>query len=504
MRLSVLCFLLCCSSLLCAEDWTLGASAFSVESRSASSAEQKAAVDLPRLLLEKIGKDAEHILSGQELLEHELYELQTKRLSLFLQLSREIRLRDSLVLSEKKPNKLKKKLAAEEEKILEIEEKIKANLAEAEQKKAGVPETAESHSSLTQSIVLYQGDEMSLYEEAEEIIRTQDIVSKKINGLISGSLVTYGDYAAVTAELTLYPGATPAGTVTEVGALADITYIADNLAYGLLPLIVNTIPVNLYFDIVPEDAAAGAKIFIDDVLQSTEGGAVQTSYGLHTVEIESDGFFPQKITYNFKDSADYQIRIPLEKMNDGTFTVTFADAPSGSAYANASLLGYIEESSDTTIVTINGRSVVGQFVSAAKDGKTQDFFYYIPPDMQKQGAALGMNVKLKDTDAVINERRIWMYRGYSAFMLSLPLAVLSYGKYLTTRNGYKLGAEGSDALDNWTRITQLTAGMAIVSGGFFIIELVRYLHSASSVLPQEPYMLYTNMNTDINNTERGE
>ena len=212
MRLSVLCFLLCCSSLLCAEDWTLGASAFSVESRSASSAEQKAAVDLPRLLLEKIGKDAEHILSGQELLEHELYELQTKRLSLFLQLSREIRLRDSLVLSEKKPNKLKKKLAAEEEKILEIEEKIKANLAEAEQKKAGVPETAESHSSLTQSIVLYQGDEMSLYEEAEEIIRTQDIVSKKINGLISGSLVTYGDYAAVTAELTLYPGATPAGT----------------------------------------------------------------------------------------------------------------------------------------------------------------------------------------------------------------------------------------------------------------------------------------------------
>ncbi len=502
-RLAILCFLLACSSLFFAEDWTLGASAFSVESRSASSAERKAAEDIPKLLLEKIGTGAGHILSQRELVERDLYDLQTKRLSLFLQLSREMRLRDSLVLSEQKAAKLKKKLAAAEEKIRDIEEKIAANLAEAEQKKALAADSLGENQrpSLAETIVLYKGDELSLYEGVEEIIRTQDIVSKKINGLISGSMVTYGDYAAVTAELTLYPGATPAGTVTEVGALADVTDIADNLAYGLLPLIVNAVPVRLHFDILPDTALAGAKIFIDDVLQPREDGegyVIQTSYGVHTVEIESEGFFPQKITYSFTDSADYQIRIPLEKMNDGTFTITIADSPAGSTYANASLLGYIEESSDTSIVTINGKSVIGQFVSTAADGSTQDFFYYIPPDMQKQGAALGVKPKLRDADTVINERRIWMYRGYSAFMLSLPLAVLSYGKYLTTRNGYKLGAETSDALDNWTYITQLTAGMAVISGGFFIIELVRYLHSASSVMPQEPYIL------SIPSTEGGE
>lgn len=96
-------------------------------SRGQSSAE--AAKVLPQLILERISSGSIRQLPEKEVLDRKLKELQTERLSLFLQLSKENQARDALVLSTGSQRKLKKSLKAEDEKIAEIEDKIKENLS---------------------------------------------------------------------------------------------------------------------------------------------------------------------------------------------------------------------------------------------------------------------------------------------------------------------------------------------------------------------------------------
>ena len=84
---------------------------------------------MPQLILEQIAENSIRSVSSQEQLDRELYALQTERLSLFLQLSKENKTRDSLVLSKTNPRELKKAIREEEEKISEIEKKIDENLS---------------------------------------------------------------------------------------------------------------------------------------------------------------------------------------------------------------------------------------------------------------------------------------------------------------------------------------------------------------------------------------
>ena len=88
-------------------DWVIGAMKFNC-GQNAGVPLQKAARDLPAAMLELIGNDTGHLLSESEKRNRALYELQTDRLSYFLQLSREIKVRDSLFLTETNEKKLKK------------------------------------------------------------------------------------------------------------------------------------------------------------------------------------------------------------------------------------------------------------------------------------------------------------------------------------------------------------------------------------------------------------
>ncbi|WP_273464518.1 hypothetical protein, partial [Treponema berlinense] len=94
-----------------------------------NSSNAKIASVLPQLILEQIAENSIRSVSSQEQLDRELYALQTERLSLFLQLSKENKTRDSLVLSKTNPRELKKAIREEEEKISEIEKKIDENLS---------------------------------------------------------------------------------------------------------------------------------------------------------------------------------------------------------------------------------------------------------------------------------------------------------------------------------------------------------------------------------------
>ena len=125
--------------------WTLAAVEFSfsqMKNRTESSSE--AAKVLPQLILERISSGAIRQVPETEILDRKLKDLQTERLALFLQLSKENQARDALVLTTADSKKLRKLIKAEDEKIAEIEKQIKENLENAEKEIAESKKNAES------------------------------------------------------------------------------------------------------------------------------------------------------------------------------------------------------------------------------------------------------------------------------------------------------------------------------------------------------------------------
>ena len=118
-----------CSASLYADDWILAAVPFSA---SASQAElesaQKAAKDLPSLILGCLEGRGGHLLEESEIERRVRYELKEERKELFTQLSSEIRSRDAIMFNSGS-KKQKKQLAKEsDKKIEEIRKKISYNL----------------------------------------------------------------------------------------------------------------------------------------------------------------------------------------------------------------------------------------------------------------------------------------------------------------------------------------------------------------------------------------
>ncbi|MBQ3965546.1 MAG: hypothetical protein II684_01785, partial [Treponema sp.] len=118
-------------------NWVLAAQKYSFAQKGSRglSMEQFATV-LPQLILAQIAVEGTRVLPSQEVLDRKLDTLQTERLSLFLQLSKEYQTRDALVVNTRKPKKLEKDLAAAQKKIDEIQKKIDENLEKTEKEKA--------------------------------------------------------------------------------------------------------------------------------------------------------------------------------------------------------------------------------------------------------------------------------------------------------------------------------------------------------------------------------
>ena len=115
-------------------DWVLAAQKFTFSQRREQSASSlQFATVLPQLILEQIAVDGTRVLPNQEVLDRKLNELQTERLSLFLQLSKEYQSRDALVLNNPKPKKLTKALETSQKKIDELQKKIDENLSQVEE-----------------------------------------------------------------------------------------------------------------------------------------------------------------------------------------------------------------------------------------------------------------------------------------------------------------------------------------------------------------------------------
>ncbi len=474
--------------------WLLSALPFEL-SGSKSAAVGQAATDIPTLILEKIAGDASHVLSFSEQLDRQLFQLQTDRLSLCLQLSRELKVRDGLVLGEANARKLKKKIAEEEKKIAQIEESIRQNLAEVELLK-GRYDSADEGPSVIEEISILDRHAFSLLELPEGEDLDLFARTKGLSGLISGSIESFGNFVSVTAELRCYPGGWSAGSVTEVGELNELSDLADNLVVALLPKIANTMPVDIHFTISPEEALASCQIFIDGILLKEGAQDATVSYGEHKVEICADGYFTKSVSYRFTESSHYAMTVPMEKMSNGTFDLTFLGDVEGAAFSNAGLNGFISSAKRNLPITINGKPVLGRFIAGlnadlmAQEGDfskrtTGDYYYYAAPELQDDGGRLELKLKPRPTEAEIHKRRIWSYRGYSALMLALPAAFLAYGNYLEVKDGYMRGGELLGNLDNAVDFSNTATTVAALTGGFFLFELFRYVHKVSGLLPQE-------------------
>ena len=289
--------------------WVVAAQKFKIDDMLAADAvNSKTAETIPSDILEKIGYTAMRNVYPDERFERTVYKLRTERQSLFLQLSAEYKKRDSLVISNYSDLKLKAAIRESEKKIKDIQKKIDANLAELKKateetekqmqlvmnEKAAAEENSsefERYKNLfknifkreenliqQEQITFYRDDYTALFslpENQKDLSITnplceKTIVSAGINSLITGQFSKYGDYISVSVELYSFPGGRNIGSVTEVGSVQELELINTSIVMQLIPMLSNSIPVQLEIAIEPKEAEEKTMVYIDNVLQKLE------------------------------------------------------------------------------------------------------------------------------------------------------------------------------------------------------------------------------------------
>ena len=282
--------------------WTIGAVAFKVDENSTSVSTAVSTL-LPQSIMDNLSIGDTRTISFDEDFSRFRAKKKTERISLYLQLESAVKTRDSLVLQNLSPSSLKNKIKAEEKKIGEIKEKINQNIKDVEeaekeiafkentfQEKKDLTEfqkylhlfkglvTSEGNGPGEEKIVFYgssgNSGEKSLYcpsSDFSELEYSNPDFAKKvygegINSLLTGKIKVTGDFIFVTCDLFLYPEGKSICTVSEIGTLDELDFIASSIAHNLSPEISASLPVKVSFSVEPEEAAKGISFVVDDVV----------------------------------------------------------------------------------------------------------------------------------------------------------------------------------------------------------------------------------------------
>ncbi len=504
-------------------NWVLAAQKYSFAQKGSRglSMEQFATV-LPQLILAQIAVEGTRVLPSQEVLDRKLDTLQTERLSLFLQLSKEYQTRDALVVNTLKPKKLEKDLAAAQKKIDEIQKKIDENLEKTEKEKADYAPQIKREAALArgekieekreerrrfpfpffmdddeqeppqnETVVVYKNDSSALFSPSETAEKDgitsrayeKELGTAKINGLLSGSIRMYGDYVAVTTELRVYPGAKLAGTVTEVGTISDQMDLAERIVQQLVPVIANSLPVQLHFEIMPEEIAEKAHLTLDGLVYSKIPTDLQVDASIHTINVLAKGYDTASFTYKFEGNERYTIRISLSPAFSGVLNLRLKKLSDGVFHAKGLDAHAVDPVNSAAPITVNGKAVLGIYTTGEGENAKSAFFY-IPDDKAMDGANLKVNIKPFDRAQYIDKRRRWLYTSYTALILSMPFTFYVMGNSTAATKAYKLDKRVDyDEARRWEIASNVTAGISIACGVWFAYELVRYLIAANEVLP---------------------
>ena len=497
--------------------WVIAAQKFVPDLAIASDVvNDKTAELIPADILEKIGYSAMRNVYPDERFERTKYKLRTERQSLFLQLSAEYKKRDALVLSNYSDMKLKSAIKESEKKIKDIQKKIDANLAEQkkasdenEKQMAQVDQALKSMNekesefdryknlfrrmfvhdeSIIQQeqISFYKDDYTSLFSFSDQLkelsvtdpLCEKAVVNAGINTLITGRFSKYGEYISVYVDLYSFPGAKRIGSVAEVGSVNDLELINTSIVMQIIPILVNSLPVQLEIAISPEEAEAKTMVFIDNVLQKLENGKIIVDSGINTIQFVSEGYKSATTTYNFESNKKYKIEVNFEKPKTGYIQVGLRKPLEGNLLMNGERA--IDIDGKKSQISINGNAILGEFIS--ENGDTA--FFYIPEKMVYDGNYVTIKPKPMDRMAYIDKRRKIMYGTYSVFILSLIPTFYAYGNYQNYVNLYKNYQVDTKTARNWQNATNVTRFISIGCGVLWGYELVRYLIAANSVLPQ--------------------
>ena len=518
--------------------WILAAQKYTFPQKKprTTSVEQFASV-LPQLILEQISVEGTRVLPSQEVLDRKLDALQTERLSLFLQLSKEYQSRDSLVLNNPKPRAFEKALASAQKKIDEIQKKIDENIAQVEKEKQDFKqkiareeaiargehvEKEESHWHFpfpffsgekedlpkNEVVTIYRSDTSALFSPSESAVKDgitsrtyeKELVSAKINGLLAGTIKVYGDYVAVTTELYVYPGSKMVGAVTDVGTISDQQNLAERIVQQLVPKIANSLPVNLHFEIMPEEIAPKATLTVDGLVYTKIPSDLQVDASVHTIAVEAKGYETASFTYKFEGNERYRIQVSLSPAFTGVLDLRLKKQSDGIFYAKGFDASPVKNEREAAKITVNGKAVLGVFTTGTGENASSAFFY-IPDDKALNGANLKVNVKPFDRAKNIDKRRRWMYTAYTALICSMPFTFYVVGNSTAAIKSYNAKRISYDEAKSWQRWEYITSGISIACGIWFAYELVRYLYAANQVLPATASVDKRDFTVPVDDTE---
>ena len=511
-----------------AKKWTLAAEAFTFTQKNAETPALKAAASaIPSIMLEQITKNMNRMPRAQEQLDRKLYELQKERLSLFLQLSNEVRTRDSIFLNGYSKRKTAYEIKKQNAKIADIQKKIDENLKAAaeqevyfeaqiqadierqkrleegdvvndEQKKENalivlfkdLTKKRKTQEPVLEQVVIYQNDFSKLFEVAEETRKNgyasfefeKSCVDGGIQGLLTGKITVYGTYLSAAVTLYEYPGAREIGHATEVGGIDEISFLARRLASSLIPKISDSMPVELRVSVKPEDAAAKAVLTVDDSVFRSIPETLTFGSGVHTLSFEAEGYASASTSYSFTGNRRFSVEIEMREKKDGVFTLALKKDFAGDLFADGELAATLKAEERFASIKINDGNILGRFIS--EDGSGAD--YFIKDSLVEDGAKLVLNAKPFDRSKYIEKRRKWMYSSYSALIVSLIPTFYCYGNYFSSASAYNKRYDFSyDEAVKWQTAYNVTSGISIACGVFFTYELTRYLLAANTVLPAE-------------------
>ncbi len=497
--------------------WTVAAEKFNYSrGQNEDSVTSSIAETLPAEILEKLSQSIKRNVLPDEQCERNTYKLRTERQSLYIQLSGEYKKRDSIILNNYSQSKLKSEIKAEEKKIEEIEEKIKKNIesqkkeieeserkmdyiasgqyAEDLQKKKEMDRIKElfhnifvkEESYITEeNVSFYKKNSGALFTPSEKNIQNyesstfeKEVVAAGINSLITGTITEYENFISISVDLYVYPGAKKAGTVTEIGTVADSDMMTSSISRQLLPLLANAMPVELNVEIGPDAAAEKANFYIDGVLQKSENGKFVLDSGIHTIQFVSEGYRTAGTSYAFEGNKKYNVNVKFEELKAGYLQIGLRNSIEGEIYVNSEKSLKVNDKKSQ--ISINGNAILGEFI--AENGETA--FFYIPKKINFDGNFVTIKPKPRNRTEYINSRRKWMYGAYSLFMVSLIPTFYTYGNFNNYSKLYKDGFVEYSEAKNWQLATNVTRIISVACGVFWGYELVRYLIAANSVLPQ--------------------
>lgn len=488
------------------KNWILAARKFSVEGADSKAAQSAASV-LPKLILEHISVDMVRSVMTDEKAARKNDALLTERLDLFLQLSKEIKARDALVLNNYSSLSFELALADSQKKIKEIQNKIDENLKKQEgvfhpekSKKRILRELRPDLMESIEKIALYKNDSESLFEAGEEAEKDgvysrkyeKEAASAKINAVVAGKVSFYGDYACASVDLVVYPGAKKIASAMEVGSLSEISLIAENLAFALLPKIANGLPVELEFSVNPKEALSNVTLTIDNIVYDPMPEKAVVSGGFHSVSFEADNYARETFVYNFSGRRKFFIEVNFKEKSEGSVKLVLSKFVPGDIFFDGK---YVGPSSKTDYVDVplkvNGDTVFGYFESPLVDKKNPEnthdeiMFLQIPRNLMVDGNQLQARVKVFDVSKNIDRRRKIMYLSYSALILSLPFLFYTYGRFVTFQRG-SMSSYGEVSLEDYNKYKNLSligCGITAACGVWFICELVAYLIAVDRTLP---------------------